>query len=253
MKNLFQYEDDWSRYEIAKSRGAIHSHALYVSKDHYIVRFERSLHCRSYFGTRYIQPWEVDIAKDLEKWLQSTELNTDETYSPNFVSMHPAGGTFVANDKTEDRKWVPNKNLWPKPDGTLEESNPNILKDCLSCKTSKESLTRFQVDVVNKKCFTSVGSIVLDEKLCQQRKEMNRDEEGNRLCGIVVITLASTMKPPNALLGKKQTHLNQDWLRGDFHATRGKTITQEWYSMFYYDHCLGWDNVTPKPSFLKIF
>lgn len=37
LKNLFQYEDDWSRYEIAKSRGAIHSHALYVSKDHYIV------------------------------------------------------------------------------------------------------------------------------------------------------------------------------------------------------------------------
>ncbi|MEO0687625.1 MAG: hypothetical protein AAFY76_21895, partial [Cyanobacteria bacterium J06649_11] len=36
-KNIFQYEDDWSMYEIAKSRGAIHSHALYFSKDYYIV------------------------------------------------------------------------------------------------------------------------------------------------------------------------------------------------------------------------
>ena len=37
LKDVLQYNDSWSRYEFAKSRGQIHSHSLYFSKDHYRI------------------------------------------------------------------------------------------------------------------------------------------------------------------------------------------------------------------------
>ena len=86
MKETLQYDDVWWRYEFAKSRGAIHSHAV-VSSTRHAVKIKEALDSE-------------DAADQLCKWLQTTELNSPENniYSPGYVSMHPAGGIESISD-----------------------------------------------------------------------------------------------------------------------------------------------------------
>ena len=84
LKELLQYQEDWHRYEFAKSCGQIHSHAIYFSKSHYdkiraIVDQDQ-------------EDENVDIPKVLQQWLQSNDCNSNDIFSQIFVSMHPAGG-----------------------------------------------------------------------------------------------------------------------------------------------------------------
>eukprot|EP00111_Clytia_hemisphaerica_P012308 TCONS_00036142-protein len=61
LKELFQYDECWSRYEFAKSRGQIHSHSLYFSNSHYNI-------VKAILAQDKNDPC-VNIAKDLERWL----------------------------------------------------------------------------------------------------------------------------------------------------------------------------------------
>ena len=77
LKEGLQFDDSWSRYEFAKSRGQIHSHSLYFSKSHYNI-------------LKDIIDEDIDLpskANNLERWLQSNDLNTDEVFSP-FVCLN---------------------------------------------------------------------------------------------------------------------------------------------------------------------
>ena len=57
-----------------------------------------------------------EAAAELHNVLQTDLQNTNDFHSPNFISMHPAGGQ-VDIDEKGNRVWIPNKDEWPKPDG----------------------------------------------------------------------------------------------------------------------------------------
>ena len=105
MKETLQYDDIWWRYEFAKSRGAIHSHAV-VSSSRHADKIKEALDGEN-------------AAHQLWKWLQTTELDSpeDNVYSPGFVSMHPAGG-IESTSLDGHKEWIPNKSSWAKPEGT---------------------------------------------------------------------------------------------------------------------------------------
>ena len=98
-KETLQYDDIWWRYECAKSRGAIHSHAV-VSSTRHADKIKEALDGEN-------------SADQLWKWLQTTELDSpeDNVYSPGFVSMHPAGG-IESTSIDGQKEWVPNKSSW---------------------------------------------------------------------------------------------------------------------------------------------
>ena len=104
---LFDFYDYWFRYEFAAGRGMIHSHGVIFSPSH-AEKIHDALNSFSASQTNA----NSNVAIELEKILQSTEYNDESFNSPEFVSMHPAGGEII-NDE-----WCPNIANWSKPKGT---------------------------------------------------------------------------------------------------------------------------------------
>ena len=169
LKHLFQYEDFWSRYEFAKSRGQIHSHSLYFSKLHYQI-------VKAILSQDKNDP-TVNIAKDLEKWFQTNELDGEGVFSPQLVSMHPAGGA-VEHHEDKPPEWIPNKHQWPLPEGTLPNVDANVLKKCLLCQTDENQVKQLHCDTVNKVMLHSCSSYCLRRKTVTTKE---KDENGQRV------------------------------------------------------------------------
>ena len=114
MKEVCQYDDIWWRYEFAKSRGAIHSHGIIFSKKHHEIVKK----CKE----------SANPESELFKWFQTSLLNdeTNNIYSPEFVSLHPGGGEEVSNGNSE-KSWVPDKTKWAAPEGTQTPPHHNPL------------------------------------------------------------------------------------------------------------------------------
>ena len=94
-----------------------------------------------------------EAASELHDWLQTDLQNTDNLYSPNFVSMHPAGGEEETDD-AGNRLWVPNKSEWPKPDGSYEPPDYNPLSEKPS--DHFDSISDFHIALTNKIGLQSV-------------------------------------------------------------------------------------------------
>ena len=73
--------------KFAKSRGQIHDHSEYFSREHY-QRVKGILDIDDTNG-------EVKKADLLQEWLQNDDTNTDSVFSPKFVSMHPASDKYI--------------------------------------------------------------------------------------------------------------------------------------------------------------
>ncbi|XP_066920336.1 uncharacterized protein [Clytia hemisphaerica] len=166
LKELFQYEEFWSRYEFAKSRGQIHSHSLFFSKQHYDK-------VKAILSQDKNDP-TVNIAKDLETWLQTNEMNDTGVFSPGFVSLHPAGGEVQHNDD-QTPQWVPNKQNWPLPEGSLTDVDANVLKKCVLCQGDDEELKAFHTDLVNKVMLHTCSSYCLRRKTVTTKE---KDQDG---------------------------------------------------------------------------
>ena len=78
-----------------------------------------------------------------------TDCDDDGLFSPQFTSMHPAGGEEVVNENGV-RTWVPNKDGWPAPDGNQTPPDFNPLAQLLHeyCKTDIK-LLHFHTFVAN--------------------------------------------------------------------------------------------------------
>ena len=140
-KELFNLTDYWFRFEFAKARGQIHSHGIIFSESH-AKMVEDALDIDGSSS-------EEEKAKALLRWLQTTELDTQELFSPGFVSMHPAGGTLV-NDNSCNQ-WVPNKEQWAKSEGSQTAPAEDPLSQYVTeyCNTPQE-LHSFYIYLVNR-------------------------------------------------------------------------------------------------------
>ena len=100
IKELMQYDDVWWRYEFAKSRGEIHSHAIVCSSKH-AKNVQTALETVDDEGNCL-------AGEELRKWLQSTGYDNNGIFSPQFTSMHPAGGQEKV-DEHGNLIWIPDK------------------------------------------------------------------------------------------------------------------------------------------------
>ena len=119
---LFDFSDYWYRYEFAAGRGMIHSHGVIFSTSH-AKKIEEALNASPCDSDGNI---ESSVVSELEKVLQSTNYNDDTFYSPEFVSMHPAGGETVS-DCDGNQVWIADKSKWPMPEGTCKPPPHNPL------------------------------------------------------------------------------------------------------------------------------
>ena len=145
-KELFQTSDMWVRFEFAKGRGEIHSHAIVFSEGH-AKKFKdaMSLVTDDDKGNQNTS----EAAAELHNLLQTDLRNDNDFHSPNFISMHPAGG-HEEIDESGNKIWIPNKAGWPKPDGEYEPPNYNPLSEKLSDHLSADEIHDFHIDLTNK-------------------------------------------------------------------------------------------------------
>ena len=163
MKETLQYDDVWWRYEFAKSRGAIHSHAVVSSTKH---------------ANKIKDAMESDdAAEKLHKWLQTNELDSpsENVYSPGFVSMHPAGGEeTVSSDGIKE--WIPDKSAWAKPEGTQEPPDVSPLTQSVTDVLSNgQSLEDHYVLLVNR------VALHLCNRYCLRLRRRKKDADGNKI------------------------------------------------------------------------
>ena len=85
----------------------------------------------------------------VEQVLQ-TSLNDANFSSPEFVSLHPAGGIIDQHDNGE-YEWIPGKTQWAAPEGTSDppERNP-LTQDLQSILHLKDGLKNLHIDLCNK-------------------------------------------------------------------------------------------------------
>ena len=119
-RELFDYVDYWFRYEFAHGRGAIHSHGVYFSpKQAKNIQDAVAANHSDDYGNIV-----SDSAIELEKVLQHPGIyntsDNDPCFSPEFVSMHPAGGETIVNSDTGLMEWTPDKSNWVKPEGSAQ-------------------------------------------------------------------------------------------------------------------------------------
>ena len=77
------------RYEFAKSRGEIHSHSIICSSKH-ARKVHDALQCgqlldEGHPSNHSEQQIGSEAAEQLRKWLQTTECDEQDTFSPQFV------------------------------------------------------------------------------------------------------------------------------------------------------------------------
>ena len=95
-KELFQTSDMWIRYEFAKGRGEIHSHAIVFSQPH-AQKFENAMSLITDDGKGNKNTSAA--AAELHNLLQTDLQNTNDFHSANFIPMHPAGGQVDIDEK----------------------------------------------------------------------------------------------------------------------------------------------------------
>ena len=89
-------------------------------------------------------------AIQMHKWLQTADENCENLFSPNFVSMHPAGGKVLA-DSFKPKDWIPNTNQWPKPEGShIPPSYNPLTSEIEQHLHNSESLKEFHIALTNK-------------------------------------------------------------------------------------------------------
>ena len=170
MKETLQYDNVWWRYEFAKSRGAIHSHAVISSSKH-ANKIREALDSEN-------------PADQLCKWLQTTELDSPENniYSPGFVSMHPAGGDEAILIDSE-KEWIPKKTHWPKPEGTQPPPEVNPLTQSLNDIYCKEkSLDEHYIYLVNRIALHLCNAYCLRLKRRKADKDGKKINDGKKYC-----------------------------------------------------------------------
>ena len=153
LKELLNFQDCWGRSEFAKSRGQIHNHSVYFSKQHFEI-------------VKSIMESETDNqdkADQLYNWFQSDTMNTDSIFSPNFVSMHPGGGKC---DKVNANKWIANKEKWVPPEGSFDIDN-DVLSGSIDTFTTIEDVETFQVNAVNKVMLHCCSNYCLRRRKCK--------------------------------------------------------------------------------------
>ena len=161
-KELFQTSDMWIRYEFAKGRGEIHSHAIISSSTH-SEKIKEAMDLVEIDKQAGKSNTEKAAIK-LHKWLQTDSENTDDLFSPNFVSMHPAGGRISTNEKGENA-WIPHTDLWPKPTGNYQPPSYNPLSENLSNHShDQKSLNDFHIALTNKVGIHKCNSTCLKYK-----------------------------------------------------------------------------------------
>ena len=161
LKELLNFQDCWGRTEFAKSRGQIHNHSVYFSKQHYEM-------------VKCIMESETDNQDKADKlfnWFQSDKMNTDSIFSPNFVSMHPGGGKC---DEGNANKWIPNKEKWVPPEGSLDVDN-DVLSRSIDTYSTIKDVKNFQINAVNKVMLHSCSNYCLRRKC----KKTDPKQSGN--------------------------------------------------------------------------
>ena len=181
-KEIFQISDVWWRYEFAKSRGEIHSHAVISSAKHArqvenamqpITRSDDQSQDSNTDSQQHRQCVE-EAAEQLRIWLQTTEMDANGTYSPQFVSLHPAGGQEVV-DHTGSRTWLPNKDKWAAPEGTQPPPDHNPLAlDLNEVVQSEGGIPEQHVYLVNRLALHQCSSYCLRYR----RKKPTENEDG---------------------------------------------------------------------------
>ena len=142
---LFDFNDYWFRYEFAAGRGMIHSHAVIFSPSH-------ANKIKATSDVFSDSQDNVTQADELEKVLQTTDYNSDTFFSPEFVSMHPAGGKCVTmSNSNDDDEWIPQKTKWAAPEGTAEAPSDNPLAKNIECVLGLQNgITNLHIDLCNK-------------------------------------------------------------------------------------------------------
>ena len=154
---LYDLCDYWFRYEFAAGRGMIHSHGVIFSLSH-AEKIQNALNAFS--SNSQGDSMNNDVALDLEKVLQSTELNDEAFYSPEFVSMHPAGGEII--DVNGIDEWVSDKSKWSRPEGTAEPVTDNPLgKNLESVLDLVNGIDNLHLDMCNKVGLHKCGNYCL--------------------------------------------------------------------------------------------
>ena len=153
LKELLNFQDSWGRSEFAKSRGQIHNHSVYFSKQHFEM-------VKSIMESKSDNQAKAD---ELYNWFQSDTMNTDSIFSPNFVSMHPGGGK---RDEVNDKNWICNKEKWAPPEGSFDVDNGVLLKSMDMCNTMRD-VENFQLNVINKVMLHSCSSYCLRRDNCK--------------------------------------------------------------------------------------
>ncbi|XP_057310732.1 uncharacterized protein LOC130648690 [Hydractinia symbiolongicarpus] len=139
-KKVFQYNDSWWRYEFAKGRGEIHGHAIISSSKH--AQKVKTIMDGLSNDVPDSQASQT-AAQELQNWLQTTNEDSDDIFSPIFTSLHPAGGNEII-DTSGIRTWVPNKNQWPTPEGSQAPPDHNPLAQELADVANHEGGIREQ-------------------------------------------------------------------------------------------------------------
>ena len=181
---LFDCDDIWFRYEFALLRGAIHGHKCIYSKSQWdaIQRAynENDLDDNSQDGS------DCDSAASrLEKVLQTTSANDENFSSPEFVSLHPAGGTIEQIDDVCE--WVPDRAKWASPEGTGEPPVRNPLaQDLESILHVKDGVKNLHIDLCNKiglhKCSKSYCLKLPKKKKADDDAETTDRSNEPRVC-----------------------------------------------------------------------
>ena len=206
MKELVQYDDCWWRYEFAKSRGEIHSHAIVFSSKH-AKKIENAL-----------QQSEEEQPEALHNWLQTNYCNENNVFSPGFVSMHPAGGSV--NNKDGTLSWKPHLQKWAPPEGTAEIPDYNPLQKSITDILLEDiDIKEHYTNLVNKIALHKCNGYCLRLKRKSKNKNTNEDEshQSKRCCRFHFGDQdPKTKKTP----GKKYTHSMQMLSTGPIPDTR---------------------------------
>ena len=159
------------RYEFAKGRGQIHSHGVLFSKEH-SKKVEEAMDQSNLEMNNEIR------AKKLYQWLQTDSQNTNQIFSPGFVSLHPAGGKEV-RDGQHDISWAPNKEKWSLSDGCQQPPNFNPLQQKLSefC-TCEEDVKNLHISIVKKTLLHHCNGFCLKKKKKDSKTKYCRQHFG---------------------------------------------------------------------------
>ena len=113
------------------------------------------------------------------EWLQTNSQNTNQTFSPGFVSLYPGEGEEILRVHG-DLDWVPNKDEWPMPDGYQQPPDYNPLQQKVSafCKCEKD-VKELHISVANKTLIHDCNGFCLKKKKKDSKTKYCRQHFGS--------------------------------------------------------------------------